>query len=189
MEVKICGLDPSLSNLGIAIATINIHTLAVSVSELRLIQTEADGRNAKQVRKNSDDLRRARLLYEGMAEACEGVSFVIAEVPVGSQSSRAMASYGACIGILAACPVPIIQVQPSEVKLATVGSKTASKAEMIEWAMGRHPGANWLMRKIKGRMVPVDKNEHLADAIAAIEAGIRTDQFKQATALLKAMRA
>lgn len=189
MEVKVVGLDPALSNLGIAIARVNIRTMEIIVDDLRLVQTDADNKNSKTVRKNSDDLRRARLLYEGMVEACDGVSFAIAEVPVGSQSSRAMASYGVCLGLLAACPVPIVQVQPTETKLASVGSKTASKAEMIEWAMGKHPSAPWIMRKFNGRMEPVDKNEHLADAIAAIEAGIRTDQFKQATALLKAMKA
>ena len=187
MEVKVVGLDPALSNLGIAIARINIITMDVSIDELRLVQT--DGQSGKQVRKNSDDLRRARMLYEGMVAACEGVSFAIAEIPTGTQSARGAMSNGIALGVLAGCPVPIVQVQPTEVKMATVGAKTASKAEMIEWAMGKHPSANWIMRKLKGAMVPINDNEHLADACAAIEAGIRTDQFKQATAMLKAMRA
>jgi len=189
MEVRVVGLDPALSNLGIAIACVNIHTLDIRIEELRLIQTEGDKKSAKTVRKNSDDLRRSRLLFEGMVDACEGAAFAIAEVPIGSQSARAMASYGVCMGLLASCPLPIVQVQPSEAKLAATGSKTAPKDKMIEWAMGKYPDANWLMVERGGRMVPVDKNEHLADAIASIEAGIRTDQFKQATALLKAMRA
>lgn len=186
-SIKIVGIDPALRNLGLACATLNISTMEVHIDRLALPKTEDD--TGKQVRKNSDDLRRAKILYEGMVEACEDASFAIAEVPVGSQSARSMASYGICVGILAACPIPLIQVTPAEVKLAAIGHKNASKAEMIEWGMNRYPYANWIMRKLKGKMVPVADNEHLADACAAIEAGIKTDQFKQAISILRGLKA
>jgi hypothetical protein len=38
-------------------------------------------------------------------------------------------------------------------------------------------------------MVPVAANEHLADAVGAIEAGLKTDQLKQAIALMRGLRA
>lgn len=185
--IKILGIDPALNNLGLARATLNIETLDIHIDSLTLVRT--DGENAKTVRKNSDDLRRAKVLYDGMVEACKGASFAIAEVPVGSQSARAMASYGMCVGVLAACPIPLIQVTPSEVKLAAVGYKTATKDEMIEWAMNKHPYANWLMRKSKGQLVPINDNEHLADAVAAIEAGIKTEQFRSAISILRGLKA
>lgn len=184
MKIEIVGIDPALRNLGIAKATLDLDTMEYHVYDLILPQSENEA--GKTVRKNSDDLRRARVLYEGMVDACKGASFAIAEVPVGSQSARAMASYGICVGILAACPLPLIEVTPSEVKLAAVGFKTASKEEMIEWAMKKFPDAPWKMRKSKGVMVPVADNEHLADACAAIEAGLKTQQFKQAAAFLRA---
>lgn len=187
MKVKLVGIDPALNNLGLAQATLDLETMDLHIDNLALPQTGSE--NGKTVRKNSDDIRRAKILYDGMIEACKGASFAIAEVPVGSQSSRAMASYGICVGVLAACPIPLIQVTPSEVKLAAIGEKNASKIEMIEWAMDKYPYANWVMRKSKGIMVAQNCNEHLADAIAAIEAGLKTEQFKAAIAMMRGLKA
>lgn len=185
-EIRIVGLDPSLSNFGIVIATVNINTLDIHVDKLILVETEREA--GKTVRQNSDDMRRARMSYVAMNDACKGAAFAIAEVPVGSQSARAMLSCGVCIGVLAGCNVPLIQVNPSEVKMAATGYKNATKGEMIEWAMRQHPYAAWLMRKSKGELVPVAANEHLADALAAIEAGIRTDQFQQAVSMFHSLK-
>jgi Holliday junction resolvasome RuvABC endonuclease subunit len=188
-NVKIVGMDPSLSNFGIAQATLDLDTMKFTVDKLTLVCTEneKDKKIKKAVRKNSEDLERAKILHAGLLAACEGHWLAVAEVPVGSQSSRAMASYGVCIGVLAACPMPLIQVTPTEVKMAGFGNKTATKQEMIEWAMAKYPDANWIMRKSGGVMVPTNANEHLADAVAALEAGIRTDQFKQIVAMYKSM--
>jgi Holliday junction resolvasome RuvABC endonuclease subunit len=188
--IKIVGLDPSLSNFGIARATLDPETLAYTVDDLVLVKTEneKDKKVKKVVRKNSEDLERARKLYEGLIQACHGASFAFAEVPVGSQSARAMASYGVCIGVLAACPIPLIQVTPTEVKLAGTGYKSGTKDEMIEWAMTKFPEANWLLTKRAGQMVPVAANEHLADAVGAIEAGLKTDQLKSVLSFMRGLR-
>ena len=187
MKIKIVGIDPAMANMGLAKATLDLDTLDIHIDELILPQTESE--NGKTVRKNSDDIRRAKILYDGMVEACKDASFAIAEVPVGSQSARAMASYGICVGVLAACPIPLIQVTPTEVKLAAIGEKNASKLEMIDWGIKKYPYANWIMRKKGGVMVPQNCNEHLADACAAIEAGLKTQQFKAATAMLRGLKA
>lgn len=185
--IKIVGIDPALANFGLAEVTFSMENLTFHVDKLVLPQTESDA--GKQVRKNSDDLRRARILHDGLIASCKGAAFAIAEIPVGSQSARAMASYGVCVGVLAACPVPLIQVTASEVKMAATGYKNATKDEMIEWAMHRYPYANWVMRKVKGVMVAQNCNEHLADALAAIEAGVKTDQFKQAISIYQGLKA
>lgn len=186
-KIHIVGIDPALRNFGFAQATLDVHTLEYTIDNLILVESESEA--GKTVRKNSDDLRRAGDLYRGLVNACKGATLAIAEIPVGSQSARAMASYGMCVGVLAACPIPLIQVTPSEVKIAAVGKKTASKDEMIEWAMNRYPAAPWLMRKSKGVMTPMNDNEHLADACAAIEAGLLTSQFQQAVAMYRSMAA
>jgi Holliday junction resolvasome RuvABC endonuclease subunit len=180
--IRVIGMDPSLSNWGIAYAALDMQTLEFKVDDLELIQTEPekDKKLKKVVRKNSEDLERAILLQRGMAKACERAVIAFAEVPVGSQSSRAMASYGVCVGVLAACSIPLVQVTPNEVKIAACGSRTATKHEMIEWAVTHQASAPWLRRS--GRMV--DKNEHLADAVAAIKAGIETDDFQRLVAVL-----
>lgn len=90
-----------------------------------------------------------------------------------------MASYGICVGILGAIResgIPFFEVTPTEVKLASVGSKTASKSDMINWAIKHHPEAGWPMSR--GSVV-AGKAEHMADAIATIYAGIKTQPFQQ----------
>jgi Holliday junction resolvasome RuvABC endonuclease subunit len=176
--MKIVGIDPSLRNFGIVKAELDIENMSFKVTDMRLVESESNSKKEKVVRKNSDDLRRAKLLHEGFVEACQGASFAFVEVPVGSQSARAMASYGICVGVLAACPIAMIQVTPSEVKLAGTGYKTATKDEMIESAVNAHPYAPWLTRKVKGNLELLSSNEHLADAVFSIQAGIRTDEFK-----------
>lgn len=192
MKMQIVGFDPSLSNWGVALATLDLDTLEINVSGLHVIQTEPekDKKMRKVVRKNSEDLERAKLLYKGAADAAEGRWLAFVEIPVGSQSSRAMASYGCCIGVLAAVGqvIPVIQVTPNEVKLAGCGIKTASKEEMIQAMIAKHPAAPWPVKTVKGFNTPIaSKCEHLADAIASIEAGIKTDEFKRAVAMMRGM--
>ncbi len=187
--MKVIGIDPSLRNFGIVTADLDIEDFSFNITEMKLVESEDNAKKQKTVRKNSDDLRRAKLLHTGLVKACEGASFAFVEVPVGSQSARAMASYGICVGVLAACPIPMIQVTPTEVKLAGTGIKTATKDEMIQAAVALHPYAPWLVRKSKGELVLINDNEHLADACFAIKAGISSEQFRSAIALLRGMKA
>lgn len=190
-KVNVVGLDPSLSNFGIANVVLDLDTMTFDIKALTLLETqpEKDKKLKKQVRKNSEDLDRAQILHKGLIVGCKDAWIAIAEVPVGSQSARAMASYGVCIGILAACPIPLIQVTPNEVKIAATGIRTATKEEMIEWAMAKYPNAPWRLQTQNGakhrKGDPKGDNEHLADAVAAIEAGIQTDQFQQIVAIMK----
>jgi Holliday junction resolvasome RuvABC endonuclease subunit len=188
MEINIVGVDPSLRNFGIVNAILDTDTARFKITSMALIESEDNAKAQKTVRKNSDDLRRAKLLYDGFQIACQGASFAFVEVPVGSQSSRAMASYGICVGVLASCPISMVQVTPTEVKLAGTGIKSATKGEMIEAAVAAHPYAQWMTRKLKGETVLLNDNEHLADACFAIQAGIQTEQFKSYLAMLNLMK-
>lgn len=183
MKLKVVGIDPSLRNFGVVKAELDLSTMELTPTKMYLVKTEDDAKKAKTVRKNSDDLRRARLLHDGFVEACADASFAFVEVPVGSQSARAMASYGVCIGVLSACPIAMIQLTPTETKLAGTGIKTATKDEMIEAAVAKHPNAGWLTRKVKGEVSFVGDNEHLADALFTIYAGMKTDEFKSVIAM------
>lgn len=185
MIVNIVSMDPSLRNWGCVNATLDTATSAITVSGMNVIQT-AEAKSAKKgVRQNSQDIASAELLNEGMIEACGPATIAFAEVPVGSQSARAMASYGICVGVLGGCPIPLIQVTPTEVKKAATGNGTATKEEMIEWAVAKHPEAPW-PRTSKGVII-AGRAEHLADAIAAIYAGIKTAEFKSAIGMLASM--
>jgi Holliday junction resolvasome RuvABC endonuclease subunit len=142
----------------------------------------------KQVRQNSLDLETALQLYKGAAAASEGAHAVFVEVPVGSQSARAMASYGVCVGVLGALRAdgsPFFEVTPSEVKMASVGNKTATKSQMISWAMAKHPEANWPTYKKNGQTVVSEAQaEHMADAVASIYAGVNSNAFQQLLAMM-----
>jgi Holliday junction resolvasome RuvABC endonuclease subunit len=137
----------------------------------------------KQVRQNSKDLEAANQLAKGAWAAVKDAQAIFVEVPVGSQSARAMASYGICIGILGslrANGIPFFEVTPTEVKLAATNNKNATKSQMIDWAKGNHPDAPWPTYLKNGVMcITESKAEHMADAIAAIYAGVSTQMFQQ----------
>lgn len=180
MLVSAC--DPGLKNTGLVrLKLINVSGPKFEVQTMRLVQTEKQ--TTKSVRQNSDDLRRMQETHKAFLEVVTGTRLLFAEVPTGAQSARAMFAFGSATMLIATSPAPIIQVQPFETKLATVGTKTASKEEMIEWATEVYPDAPWIRHAGKVTL----KNEHLADALAIAHAGIKTDQFKQLVSMMHGM--
>lgn len=182
--LTVVGCDPSLAGWGLARLLVNIESLStlkpeVEVTDLKLVATERAG--GKQVRASSDDLRRAQELHDALHSFCRGASLLMAEIPSGTQSARGAMSNGICLGVLAGSPIPIIQVAPLETKLATVSTRTATKAEMIDWATAKFPAAPWLRQR--GRIIAA--NEHLADACAVAVAGLRTPEFKAAVSMMR----
>lgn len=181
MLLKVAGLDPSLRNWGTSTGSYDTETKQLIIHQLGVINPELP--TGKQVRQNSLDLEAAKQLAEGAWAAVKGAQAIFVEVPVGSQSARAMASYGICVGILGAlrsANIPFFEVTPTEVKMAGYGKKTATKQDMIQWAMDKHPEANWPMYKQKGvAIVSEAKAEHMADSIGAIYAGLSSNQFQQ----------
>ena len=178
--LRVVGMDPSLRNWGLAIGVLYPNGKLV-IDDLDVINPALS--TGKQVRQNSVDLESGFQLYKGALAAAEGAHAVFVEVPVGSQSARAMASYGICVGVLGALRangVPFFEVTPLEVKMAAVGSKTATKTEMIQWAIREHPEAPWPTYTKNGKeLVSEAKAEHQADAVAAIYAGLQCNAFKQ----------
>jgi Holliday junction resolvasome RuvABC endonuclease subunit len=186
--IPVVGLDPSLRNWGIAQALLYPGTAQpIQVHAVDVIQPVLP--KGKQVRQNSLDIEAAKQLTSGVLQAVEGAKAVFIEVPVGSQSARAMASYGICVGVLGALRatgIPFFEVTPTEVKLAGPGIKTATKQDMISWATQQHPEANW-PTYVKGGeyLISEAKAEHMADACAAIHAGILSNPFQQLLPFLK----
>ena len=186
--IKIAGIDPALANFGMVRGLFDIETGSLRIESSLLWQTSKDA--SKQVRRGSDDLRRCREIVEAMRGFLDGVTLGCAEVPSGgAKSADALKSLSMVTALLGACPVQLIEVNPAEVKLATVGKRTAAKEDMIEWAIDMHPEVEWFTYKRGGKMLYSDKNEHIADAVCAIYAGIQTQQFKNLTAALSAIKA
>ncbi len=198
MRILVAGLDPAFSNIGMSLAMVDItnpNQPQVEILDLHLIHTAgvkkvkhikgAPKSRISKVRKNTDDLRRAREGRHGIRlkliewELKYGpIRAVLAEIPFGSQSARASWALGIAIGVIASIDHPLIELTPRQVKTAS-GDKDHDKADIIAWAMDLHPGAPWVMRKLHGVQVQVaGDNEHLADSVAAIHAGVITMEFK-----------
>jgi len=190
-KVLIAGLDGSKRNFGVARVLLDIDTLGIEVEDLVLIKTEKS--QEKSVRASSDNLVRAQAVVHGIQPALAGCISAFIEVPSGGQSYDAVLGFGIVIGIYASLTIPTIEVSPAETKLAAVGTKTASKQEMIDWAAEKWPNAPWLRYRQNGKNYkkgePTLDNEHLADALAIVHAGIRTPAFRQTLAILKASSA
>lgn len=185
--LTILGIDPAMRNTGLALAEIDLFTLEWRVTDLRLLKTESEPAN-KQVRKSSLDLEAARTLHRGVKNYIEntGASIAFGEVPTGSQSSRACLGAGIAIGLLAGLPIPLVPVNPAEVQMAALGYKGKDKDAIIDWATQRFPDAPWLRRTLRGKPTLIKDNEHLADAVAALSAGIQTAEFQQTVAMMRA---
>jgi Holliday junction resolvasome RuvABC endonuclease subunit len=182
-------MDPSLRNWGIAAGLYFPKERRIQIDQLALTNPVLP--TSKQVRQNSSDLESAFQLYAGAMKATQGADAVFVEVPVGSQSARAMASYGICVGVLGALranSIPFFEVTPTEVKLAGFGKKTATKQQMITWARTAHPNAGWPTYQRNGvEMISEAQAEHQADAVAAIHAGIASHQFQQLLPMMAAL--
>lgn len=172
--IRVAGLDLAFANTGLVLA--NVDTEAGTFHDIQLHLFTSSAENKKQVRKNSDDRRRAGELHDFIQSYCADRHIMFAEIPVGSQNARAAWSLGIAIGVVARTPCPLVEVSPAEVKLV-LGKKSASKAEMIAWAHYNHPAAPWL-RDREGKLL--NSNEHLADALAAIYAGMQTADYRLA---------
>jgi Holliday junction resolvasome RuvABC endonuclease subunit len=188
-RIRIAGLDGSKTNFGIATLVLDtdqmhLPTGGLTVESLLLIKTEKS--KIKNVRASSDNLIRSQTIARALREELTKCASAFIEVPSGGKSYDAVLGFGIVIGIYASLTIPTIEVSPSETKIAAVGTRTASKEEMIEWALELFPDAPWRMHKVKGVMVPNRDNEHLADAVAIALAGIKTPAFKQAIAMLMA---
>lgn len=159
MEIKVLSLDPSLRNFALVKAKYNG---LVEIEDLNLVKTKPN----KKLKRGEDDLRCARIIYRELEPAVEWADVVIAEIPVGSQSSRAAWTLGIVLGMLATIP-DLIGVSARDVKSAA-GSKVASKSVVLNWATNKYPDANW--RYYRNKLTR--DNEHLADAIGALHAAI-----------------
>jgi hypothetical protein len=185
-QIRIVAFDPSLRNWGAAGGYYDLATQRISVDTLSVLSATVP--TGKQVRQNSKDLSSAQQLYAAAVQAAQGAQAIFVEVPIGSQSARAMASYGICVGVLGglrAQGIPFFEVTPNEVKLITGLGKQATKRQVIQWAYDQHSSAPWPFQTKKGVTTIIEgKAEHMADAVGALYAGIAGNEFQQLRSFL-----
>jgi Holliday junction resolvasome RuvABC endonuclease subunit len=174
--IKIAAFDPAMRNWGMAALHYTPGYEVFEVVRLELQRTESEA--GKKVRKSSDDLRRATECHNAAFRFAEWADVIVAEAPEGTQSARSAFSNGMSIGLLAALGMtrPLFTVDPYQPKKIATGRKTATKDEMIAWAISLYPTAPWL--RYRGEIVAA--NEHLADAMAIAHAAVKTPEFRAA---------
>lgn len=184
MIIPVMGMDPSLLHWGLASADLDLTTGILTTPFIQVIEpSELEGKN---IRVNSNDLFKSRQIAEVLIPLAQKAKVIFVEVPVGSQSARAMAGYGICVGILStlqALGCEIIQVGALESKKALTGNKNATKQQMIDYAYENYPQANWYWNAKKDKLLA--RNEHAADAIAAIHSGVNTPIFQNLMRILQ----
>jgi hypothetical protein len=189
MKIRVLGQDPSMNNWGLVAADIDIETMTVVVLDmLVVVNLKKDIKQNKTVRRSVLDLERSRDIHAQVHSFTKQYDpqFTMVEVPHGSQSASAMKGYGICLGILGSFEMSMIPLTEQECKINSLGKKSSTKAEIISWAFDKQPDANWKMKNLKGQRVSVDGyNEHIADALSAIYAGMYSDQFIQAMTFAK----
>ena len=195
--ITMLGIDPSLTHTGWAVSEVDLQAREiVRVVDWGTVITAPT--KIKSVRRNSDDLERSRAIVTTLNDAIQRHSIKIAasEIPSGAQSARAALSFGVSVGILASLPIPLIQVMPTETKLASHGTKTADKEDIVRWALAKTEGhpITWPTGKKKNEW-EIELNggyvvkgvEHQADAIAVTQAAIKNEQFRQLAGMLAAL--
>ncbi len=188
-KLTVIGMDPSMRNWGLAVAELDLDTLELSNVRLNVLQSETVSKDKKkQVRVSSLDFDCGTDIFKAVMQTMNSSkpSFLFAEMPHGSQSASAMKGYGICLGVMAGIAetagrtfgAALIQVSESENKKAMGMPKACSKQDMIDAVRLRHPEANWKTRKLKGKDEFVEGwNEHAADAVGAIYAGLESMEF------------
>jgi Holliday junction resolvasome RuvABC endonuclease subunit len=182
----ILSLDPSFANIGWCVASVDVAEAKIlKMIDGGLISTEKS--ETKTIRRSSDDLRRANEIASGLRKIAQNVDMVFAEIPTGTQSARASWALGIALGCLTnLSPTPLVEITPTMTKLASIGRKDASKEEIIEWAVGLYPDLPWITARGKSKLSP--KNEHLADSVGVLHAGLQHEDFRTYAGIMTRLR-
>ena len=185
---RVLGLDPGLAHFGWAVVEIGVdfeRVLAVGV-----FRTKKSMRR-RNVRASSDLHRRGVELARGLATviATHGpIHAFCAEAlssPRGaSAAGKLQRSWGIVDDIVAGFDAPLLEATPQELKVATAGRATASKADVMAAVEARYPGAEALVRFRSG--FPSGQWEHGFDAVGAVIASLDTVELRMVRQLARA---
>lgn len=166
-NINIVGFDPSMRNWGISHMTYN-NTTGLELLSVDVVTTELDKTSSKS--KALQDLDACKILIEAIDNNLQDIDVIVIELPIGSQSSAAMKSYGICIALSAYASthnIPTLFVSPFDVK-KVVGKTNTTKHAIVDWVNNKHP--NILSKQLY-------KSNHEADATVAVYAAL--NQIKE----------
>lgn len=172
MKIKLIGLDPSLRNFGVSIGFYDTVTKSLEITNGFVICSKP---NHKKLTQANQDVLTTKSIFTELSTHIVDCDYWTAELPTGSQSSRAMASYGICIGIIGSLVVSnpnFISCTPYDVK-KVVGIKTTDKEQIINWVTHTYPNILTWLPKAK------NKQEHICDSIVAMHLLVHNPKFTE----------
>lgn len=174
----VIGVDPSLCNTGLAV--VEVGPGGEKVLEVLVVRTEPSAKK-RRIRVGDDTARRIAEIASALDAAIgrhKPVALVV-EAPAGSKGARAAAALaGAMASVVTVATLrrlPLVHVQPLDVKRAMVGKKAATKDEIVLAVERRHPEVEWVG--------PAGVWEHEADAIGAVVAALDSETLRLARRL------
>lgn len=150
--MRVLALDPAFRNVGWTywndgvIKDCGVITTVPAKKDI----TRSNAKEAEKVAGEIFDLIR-----------CKNIDKVVAEIPMGSQNSRAANLGGAIMGIVASvCWVsgtPLVWVAPNDIKQVVARNELVSKNRIMDWVRENYPSDKY--PKIKKEF------EHIADSV------------------------
>lgn len=174
----VAGIDPGFANFGFA--AVELLPTAENILHIEVIRTKPSP-NKRRILTGDDNNRRAQEIarqlmrlfdeYRPLLIAVEEMSYP----PNASAAGKMMMARGIVIALSVARPrpIPIRCIGPQELKLATAGSKKATKVMVAEAVYRRYPESRALTRFLTS--TPKTKQEHGIDAIGAVVATLGSD--------------
>lgn len=170
------GVDPGFAVMGFAAVELHPDKHRDKLT-CWVVRTEPSHRK-RNVRASEDNVRRTREIAKAVSKAIyEHEPLVLCVETMswprnaGSVAKIALA-WGALCAVAERHGIAIVQASPQEVKKAVTGSKTASKAEVIQAIEARWPDVVW---PEQATLV-----EHAADAAAVVLATLDSDVVRLA---------
>lgn len=184
--MKVLGVDPGLANFGWCLATYDQGIL--HVDDMGTVRTEKSKRkltdsedNHVRGQKIAECLEALVLAFNTETQRHEvQVECICAEamsyVPSAANAAKMSRSWGVVDTISYQTRVAVLQRSPQEIKIATAGSKKASKAGVIAAMSEAYP-------EIRNMLAPWPKgqHEHMVDALGAIVACLDDNLIKMFT--------
>lgn len=167
-------MDPSLRNWGLCKGVLEQGQFRLTDLSIHCTTRE------EATHRNVSDFERIQTILAGVVPYLPSDAVIFAEMPTGSQSARAMFSYGVVLTVLASLKEQgyrLLPLSPREVKQHSQGNVEASKEEMIHWAAATYPSSLWPVHRRNGQLrINASKAEHMADAVATVHAGLKIYQ-------------
>lgn len=212
--ISIVGVDPSTSHFGMVYGWYEINSQEFIPLYYTVLEPP-DGLYDEFPPKGKNSKRKSIVEFEQTCALSQLIKdffirhrpqVIITEVPSGAKGMFATSKLYTAMGMFCGCFTypsstqnwKIIGVTPQEVKSAATDGldNYASKFQVMKWAFQNYPCVGWRHEpkefekagKVDAYLVcreAEDFNEHMADALAAVKAGVNTRAFK---AWLKAVK-